>query len=136
MAALIRSLAGKRSRSPRQSRQARGGQAAAYLDADTINAIDAVERPDGERRIVPLTTRQIANRIKQACAAAGIEGVSTHGARVGMAQDLAEGGAELPELMQAGSWKSDRMVAHYVRQQAAPRNAVAKFHNARRRNLR
>ena len=45
-----------------------------------------------------------------------------------MAQDLAASGAALPELMQAGRWRSSAMPALYVRAQAAGRGAVAKYY--------
>ena len=38
-----------------------------------------------------------------------------------MAQDLAAEGAELPELMTAGRWKSSRMPARYTERQGAGR---------------
>ena len=53
--------------------------------------------------------------------------VSGHLARVGMAQDLVEGEADLPAIMQAGRWKTSRMPARYTEHQAANRNAVAQF---------
>ena len=53
--------------------------------------------------------------------------ISGHSARVGMAQDLVERGADLPALMQAGRWKTSRMPARYTEHQAANRNAVAQF---------
>ena len=47
---------------------------------------------------------------------------------VGMAQDLAASGVELPELMTAGRWKSSRMPARYTERQAAGRGAVARYY--------
>ena len=50
---------------------------------------------------------QIGRRIDAAAKAAGLgEGFTGHSGRVGMAQDLAASGVELPELMTAGRWKS------------------------------
>ena len=51
-----------------------------------------------------------------------------HSGRVGMAQDLARSGVELPELMTAGRWKSSRMPARYTERQAAGRGAVARYY--------
>ena len=56
------------------------------------------------------------------------DGFSGHSPRVGMAQDLAADGAALPELMQAGRWRSSAMPALYVRAQSAGRGAVAKYY--------
>ena len=47
-----------------------------------------------------------------------------------MAQGLAASGAGLPELMQAGRWKSSAMPALYIRSQAAGHGAVAKYYTA------
>ena len=47
--------------------------------------------------------------------AAGLgKGFSGHSGRVGMAQDLAATGVELPALMTAGRWKSAKMPARYT----------------------
>ena len=50
---------------------------------------------------------------------------------VGMAQDLAASGVELPELMTAGRWKSARMPARYTERQSAGRGAVARYYQER-----
>ena len=61
--------------------------------------------------------------------AAGLgEGYTGHSGRVGMAQDLARTGVELPALMTAGRWKSSRMPARYTERQAADRGAVARYY--------
>ena len=57
------------------------------------------------------------------------EGFTDHSGRVGMAQDLAAAGVELPELMTAGRWKSSRMPARYTERQAAGRGAVARYYH-------
>ena len=76
--------------------------------------------------------RSVANRIKAAAKAAGLKGeFSGHSPRVGMAQDLAEGGASTTELMVVGRWKAHRMPAHYTRGQTASRGAVARYYRAR-----
>ena len=75
------------------------------------------------------TGRSIANRIRAAAKAAGLEGdFSGHSPRIGMAQDLAEAGASTTDLMVVGRWVSHRMPARYAREQAASRGAVAKFY--------
>ena len=55
-------------------------------------------------------------------------GYTGHSGRVGMAQDLARSGVELPALMTAGRWKSSRMPARYTERQAADRGAVARYY--------
>ena len=68
-------------------------------------------------------------RIRTAAKAAGLEGVSSHGCRIGMAQDLTRAkGIEMPALMQAGGWKSETTVARYTAREAAARGGVARFY--------
>ena len=68
-------------------------------------------------------------RVQAAARAAGLgEGFTGHSGRVGMAQDLARTGVELPALMTAGRWKSSRMPARYTERQAADRGAVARYY--------
>ena len=76
-----------------------------------------------------MTTRHIGNRIRAAAKAAGLgEGFTGHSCRVGMAQDLASTGTELPALMTAGRWKNSNMPARYTERQATGRGAVAKYY--------
>ena len=80
-----------------------------------------------------LSASQIGRRIDAAAKAAGLgEGFTGHSGRVGMAQDLAASGVELPELMTAGRWKSSRMPARYTERQTAGRGAVARYYQGRR----
>jgi integrase len=53
--------------------------------------------------------------------------ISGHSPRVGMAQDMAGAGIELPAIMQAGRWKTPAMPARYGERQAARRGAAAKL---------
>ncbi len=76
-------------------------------------------------RVFKLSSNQISLRIKNAAIAAGLgDGFSGHSPRVGMAQDLARIGVELPSLMTAGRWRSPTMPAHYTRNETADRGAV------------
>ena len=79
-----------------------------------------------------LSDRSVSNAFKRLAAAAGLDAaaVSGHSARVGMCQDLTAAGAALPELMQAGRWKSNAMPARYSERQAAAQGAVARFYKA------
>ena len=65
--------------------------------------------------------------IKAAARAANIEGISGHSFRIGTAQSLAEKGASLVDLQNAGRWKSPDMPAHYTRKQEAGKGAVARL---------
>ena len=72
---------------------------AVYLGEAAMTALAAI-RPadvDGAAPIFGLSVRQLPRRIKAMARAAGLgEGFSGHSGRVGMAQDLAASGAELP----------------------------------------
>ena len=104
---------------------------AVYLGTAAMSALAAI-RPadvDGAAPVFRLSARQLPRRIKAMARAAGLgEGFSGHSGRVGMAQDLAASGAELPALMVAGRWQSPRMPARYTEKQALGRGAVARYY--------
>ena len=99
-----------------------GRAAAEALQA--INPEDGV--PDPNVPVFGLSSTQIGRRVDAAALAAGLgdgfTGHSGHSGRVGMAQDLAASGVELPELMTAGRWKSARR---------AGRGAVGRYYQWR-----
>ena len=102
----------------------------AYLAPATVAALDRVRRsaPD-TAPLFGLSTSGIKRRIKAAAKAAKLEGVSSHGCRIGMAQDLARAkGIEMPAIMQAGGWRSETTVARYTSRETAARGAVARFY--------
>ena len=85
--------------------------------------------PREDVRIFPLADRTAARRIRRACERAGLRGrFSGHSPRIGMACDLATGGASLVELQQAGRWTSPKMPGRYTRRIMASRNPVARWH--------
>ena len=85
--------------------------------------------PNPEDKIFRIGERQIANRIKSATKHAGLhDRFAGHSPRVGMAIDLALDNVEIPALMQAGRWKSERTAARYIRKVKASDNAVARWH--------
>ena len=102
----------------------------AYLAPITVAALDAIRRgTDDAAPVFGLSTGQIKRRIQAAAKAAGLEGVSSHGCRIGMAQDLAQSkGIEMPAIMQAGGWRSETTVARYTARESAARGAVARFY--------
>ena len=84
---------------------------------------------DPRTPVFGLSPKQIGRRVDAAAKAEGLgEGFTGHSGRVGMAQDLAATGVELPALMTAGRWKSSRMPARYTERQAAGRGAVARYY--------
>ena len=108
-----------------------GAGAVQFIAPQTVRALLRIrpDAPEPGASVFGLSARSISNRIRAAALAAGLEGeFSGHSARVGMARDLAASGTELPPLMQAGRWKSERMPALYTRNEAAGRGAVARYY--------
>ena len=106
-----------------------------FLSERTMSDLESLRHRTGGQGSSPvfgLSGSQIGRRIARACEAAGFPGAfSGHSPRVGMAQDLAANGAELPALMEAGRWESPTMPARYTRSQAAARGAVADYYSRR-----
>ena len=106
-----------------------------FLSATSMADLEAIRPGDSIRadmKVFGLSSSQIGRRIARSCEVAGFAGAySGHSPRVGMAQDLAANGAELPALMEAGRWESPTMPARYTRSQASERGAVAKYYALR-----
>ena len=100
--------------------QARAG----FMEGPLFRRMQKGDRIDPKRRLTADGARLV---IKAAAQAANIEGTSGHSFRVGTAQSLAEKGASLVELQNAGRWKSADMPAHYTRRQEAGKGAVARL---------
>ena len=100
--------------------QARAG----FMEGPLFRRMQKGDRIDLKRRLTADGARLV---IKAAAQAANIEGTSGHSFRVGTAQSLAEKGASLVELQNAGRWKSPDMPAHYTRRQEAGKGAVARL---------
>ena len=73
------------------------------------------------RRPGYFSIRQMANRIKDAVAAAGFDGdvFSGHSGRVGLARMMSGAGAPTETTMRQGRWKSAEMVRRYTRAETA-----------------
>lgn len=99
--------------------QARAG----FMDGPLFRRMQKGDRLD-LRRLTADGARLI---IKAAARDANIEGISGHSFRIGTAQSLAEKGASLVDLQNAGRWKSPDMPAHYTRKQEAGKGAVARL---------
>ena len=82
----------------------------------------------GQVRDAGLTTRTVQLIVTRLAKEAGIAGrFSSHSPRIGSAQSLVERGATLPQVQQAGRWKNNNMVAHYVKRQTAANGAIARY---------
>ena len=112
-----------------------------YLGPPTMKALDKIrprellpEEDQGEKVVFGLKAAAISERIAAAALAAGLgEGYSGHSCRVGMAVDLAEAGATMPQLQAVGRWKSSQTVARYVGSQFAGRSVVAQLYSRKRK---
>ena len=71
--------------------------------------------------------RWVGLRFQASARAAGVEPVTAHSARVGLASELTRRGASTTDVMLAGNWKTSRMVAHYSAGATAARGAVAQY---------
>ena len=90
----------------------------AYLTHATAAAHTRMWTPHHtpEMPLFGLCARQISERIRAAARVAGlVDRYSGHSGRTGAAHSLAERGASLVELQQAGRWKSPSMPATYAR---------------------
>lgn len=81
-----------------------------------------------EMPLFGLCARQLSQRIRAAAWAAGlVDKYSGHSGRTGAAHSLAERGASLFELQQAGRWKPPSMPAAYAQSASAGQNALARL---------
>ena len=99
----------------------------AGIDGPQCPLFCPVRRGDNPQVGERLTTHGARVAIQRRAKDAGLDGVSGHSARIGMAQALAEKGATLVDMQQAGRWDSPNMPAHYSRQQQARKNAVLRL---------
>lgn len=104
-----------------------------FISAPTVRDLEAIRGDAAESdRVFGLTNgRSIANRIKAAAKAAGLQGTfSGHSPRVGFAMDLAAAGFSTTQLQIVGRWASARMPSHYARSETAGRSCVALYYGA------
>ena len=118
-----------------------GKGASLFLTARTVDAIRQLQEGAGytagplfrrmlkgdRMRDARLTVDGARLAIKASAKQIGIKGVSGHSLRIGTAQELAQRGASLVELQNAGRWTDSQMPAHYTREQAASKGAVARL---------
>ena len=71
--------------------------------------------------------------IRRRATEAGVEGwISGHSLRMGSAVSLAEAGATVSEVQQAGRWQGPTMPARYVREMPAERSPVERYKDKNR----
>ncbi len=108
---------------------------AAWLNAagHTAGPLFRSVRRGGHVANTRLGVRSVSTIIASRAAAAGIDGdkISGHSLRVGAAQALAERGAGVVEMQEAGRWKSPEMLARYAAGSLTGRGAVARLRHGR-----
>ena len=88
-----------------------GDMLAATLGASlrlVIRTLRAATNPATEDRVVPLSPKMVGLRFQAAARAAGVERVTAHSGRVGLAAELTSRGASTTDVMLAGNWKTSR----------------------------
>ncbi len=105
-----------------------GEGAVLWISPQTIEATERWRKVATTTSLMfDLSARSVGRVVTRRAEAVGLQ-ASGHSLRVGMAQDLAAAGTGLPELCQAGRWKSPTMAIRYIRSQAADRGAVARYY--------
>ena len=109
-----------------------------YIHVNTLAALQEMavacgrDPSDPDEFVFGIGDRQISDRIKAACAHAGIRGRwSGHSPRVGASQDLQRYGFSLLETMHVGRWSSPATVMRYVRGIAVGYGAMARMQDDR-----
>jgi len=88
----------------------------AWLDASGIREGRVFRSLSGGRLGKTLTDRSVADIVKRAAAAAGLDGdYSGHSLRAGLATSSARNGKHDRDIMTQGRWRSHEMLATYVR---------------------
>ena len=95
--------------------------------ARAIQTLRAAASPAPEVRAVPLSPKMVGLRFQAAARAVGVERVTAHSGRLGLASELTSRGASTTDVMLAGNWKTSRMVAHYSAGATAERGAVSRY---------
>ena len=109
-----------------------GRGAEVYLSRPTMARLAEIRPPGtyGTQKVFPFGTRTVRKRLETAGKRAGLPGqYSGHSCRVGMAQDLAAGGASTTLIQDAGRWKDASMPARYARGGALLHGAVAQYYS-------
>ena len=94
-----------------------GGEDCRRLAGEFARAVEELRKataPEKTDRVVSLCAHQINHRVQVLADALGLEGVSTHSGRRGLAFELLRHGKSPAAVQAAGGWRSAAMVRHYV----------------------
>ena len=133
-----------RLRIPSSKSDQEGAGAVQYLHPNTVAAVEQLKERASytagplfrrvlkgdhchHERITHHTARRAIKRWAKDAAGLSKKEVSGHSLRIGTAQELAQRGATLTELQNAGRWQDSKMPAHYTRGQEAGKGAVARL---------
>ena len=81
--------------------------------ARAVDRLRTAEEPAAADRVVPISPHQVNHRVQVLAEALGLEGVSSHSGRRGLASELVRRGASTTAVQAAGGWQSAAMVARY-----------------------
>ena len=95
--------------------------------ARALAALRSATDPQPMDRVVPLSPSQVNRRVQTLARLAGLDGVSAHSGRRGMASELVRRGASTTAVQQAGGWKDPQMVARYASAVSVEDGAVARY---------
>ena len=95
--------------------------------AVAVAALRDVSDPDPADLVIGLDARTINRRVQALAKSAGLDGVSAHSGRRGMATELVRRGASTTAIQQAGGWKDPQMVARYASAVSVEDGAVARY---------
>ena len=92
-----------------------------------VAELRAAVAPSGADRVIPLGAHQINRRVRILAGALGLEGVTSHSGRRGLASELVRRGASTTAVQAAGGWRSAAMVLRYASAVEVEDGAVATF---------
>ena len=95
--------------------------------ARAVDALRTAEEPAAGDRVIPLSPHQVNRRVQVLAAALGLEGISSHSGRRGLASELVRRGASTTAVQLAGGWRSASMVARHASAVAVEDGAVARL---------
>ena len=95
--------------------------------ARAIAALRSAADPQPADRVVPLSPGQVNRRVQTLARLAGLDGVSAHSGRRGMASELVRRGASTTAVQAAGGWRDPQMVARYASAVSVEDGAVARY---------
>ena len=95
--------------------------------ARAVEDLRAATEPAAADRVVPFGAHHVNRRIQVLAAMLGLEGISSHSGRRGLASEFVRRGASTTAVQAAGGWRSAAMVACYAAAVAVEDGAVARL---------